>query len=128
VRFEADYSNARVVIEQLGSNKSAVNGESMIKGEKRILYNGDKVSLLYKSDYTYCLNFESTPSYGIESNKRTTNSLEQYSSPKKRRQDLIAKWEIRDDSLLVYNSSNLIHKNKVDFDFYLIVLFLFNIL
>lgn len=86
----------------------------MIRGEKRLLYHGDKVSLLFNSDYTFCLNFELTPSYGVESNKRSTNSLDLDISPKKPRSDLTAKWETRDGTLLVYNSSNLVHRNKVN--------------
>lgn len=86
----------------------------MIKGEKRLLYHGDKVSLLFNSDYTFYLNFEFTPSYGVESNKRSTNSLDQDISPKKPRSDVTAKWETRDGTLLVYNSSNLVHRNKVN--------------
>lgn len=103
------------MVEQVGSNKSAINGESMIKGEKRLMYHGDKVSLLFNRDYSYCLNFESSPSYGVESNKRSTNALEQDISPKKPRSDLTAQWETRDGTLLVYNSSNLVHKNKVNY-------------
>jgi len=115
VKFEADYSTARVVVEQLGSNKSAVNDESMIKGEKRLLCNGDKVSLLFNSNYTFRLKFESPPSYGVESHKRPTNCSDQDNSPKKPRPDpIIAKWETRDGTLLVYNCSNLAHSNKVN--------------
>lgn len=117
VKFVADYSNNRVVVEQVGSNKSGVNGQSMIKGEKRILYHGDKVSLLHNSNYSYCLNFETTPKFGIESNKRSTNILEQYNPPKKPRPELCAKWETKDGTLLVYNSLNLIHKTKVSLCF-----------
>lgn len=113
MRFEADYSMSRVFIEQLGSNKSAVNDESMIKGEKRLLYHGDKVSLLFNSNYTYRLNFLSPP--GSETNKRLTNYSNQDISPKKPRLNLTTKWETRDGSLLIYNSSNLVHKKKVHF-------------
>jgi len=117
VKFEVDYSKGQVVVEQLGHNKSAVNGESIIKGEKRLLYNGDKVSLLFNSNYRFLLNFESPPNYGIESHKRPTNYSDKDNSPKKPRPDPItAKWETRDETLLVYNSPNLIHKNKVKND------------
>lgn len=115
MKFEADYSMGRVLVEQLGSNKSAVNGESMIKGEKRLLYHGDNVSLLFNSNHTYRLDFVSPPNYGIKSNKRTTTSLDQDISYKKYRSDSSAKWETRDGTLLVYNSSNIVPKNKVNF-------------
>jgi len=115
VKFEADYSVGRVLVEQLGSNKSAVNEESMIKGEKRLLCHGDTVSLLYNSNHTYRLDFVSFPNYGVESNKRPTTSADQYILPKKPRTNLIEKWETVDDTLLVYNSSNLVHKNKVNY-------------
>lgn len=111
MKFEADYSMARVLIEQLGCNKSAVNDESMIKGEKRLLYHGDKVSLLFKSNYTYRLNFLS-PSI-IESNKRRNSCPNKNISPKKLRLNDIPKWETIDGSLMVYNSPNLVHKDKV---------------
>lgn len=117
VKFEADYSRNRVFVEQLGSNQSAVNNESMVKGEKRILYHGDKVSLLFTSNYVFNLNFVPNAmykNYGLESNKRLTNSPDQYIVPKKCRSNIAAKWETKDGTLLVYNSSNLVHKNKVD--------------
>jgi hypothetical protein len=117
VKFEADYSKNRVLVEQLGSNQSAVNNESMIKGEKRLLYHGDKVSLLFNSNYIFNLNFVPNAmfkSYGLESNKRLTNSPDQYIVAKKFRSNIAAKWETKDGTLLVYNSSNLVHKNKVD--------------
>lgn len=115
MKFEADYSMGRVLVEQLGSNKSAVKGESMIKGEKRLLYHGDNVSLLFNSNYTYRLDFVSPPNYGVKSNKRPTISLDQDISYKKYRSDSSTKWETRDGTLLVYNSSNIVHKNKVNF-------------
>lgn len=111
MKFEADYSMARVLIEQLGCNKSAVNGESMIKGEKRLLYHGDKVSLLYKSNYTYRLNFLSPPI--VESNKRRMSCENNDTSPKKLRLNNIQEWQTIDSSLMVYNSPNLVHKDKV---------------
>lgn len=117
VKFEADYSRNRVLVEQLGSNHSAVNNESMIRGEKRLLYHGDKVSLLFTSNYVFNLNFVPNAvfnSYGLESNKRLTHCSDQYIVPKKCRSDIAAKWETKDGTLLVYNSSNLVHKNKVN--------------
>jgi len=114
VKFVADYSTARVLVEQLGSNRSAVNNESMIKGEKRLLNHGDKVSLLFNSNFTYHLDFVTPPTYGVDSNKRTTNSLDKEISPKKPRSDSTPKWETRDGTLLVYNSSNIVHKDKVN--------------
>lgn len=105
----------RALVEQLGSNKSAVNGQSMIRGEKRILYHGDTVSLLFNSDHTYRLDFVSPPNYDVGSNKRPTTSPDQHTLPKKPRTDLVEKWETRDDgALLVYCSSNLVHRNKVN--------------
>lgn len=114
MKFEADYSMNRVLVEQLGSNKSAVKGESMIKGEKRLLYHGDTVSLLFNSNHIYRLDFVSPPNYGIESNKRPTTSSDQDISYKKHRSDSTSNWETRDGTLLVYNSSNIVHKNKVN--------------
>jgi len=114
VKFVADYSTARVLVEQLGSNRSAVNNESMIKGEKRLLNHGDKVSLLFNSSFTYHLDFVTPPTYGVDSNKRTTNCLDREISPKKPRSDSTTKWETRDGTLLVYNSSNIVHKDKVN--------------
>lgn len=114
MKFEADYSMGHVIVEQLGNNKSAINNESMIKGEKRILYHGDKVSLLFNSNYTYRLSFITTPSYGIAPNKRPTECLNQDILRKKLRSNLEAKWERWDNSLLVYNSKELIHKEKVN--------------
>lgn len=114
MKFEADYSMGRVLVEQLGSNKSAVKGESMIKGEKRLIYHGDNVSLLFNSKHTYRLDFVSSPNYGIKSNKRPTVSVDQDISYKKHRSGSPGKWEVRDGTLLVYNSSNIVHKNKVN--------------
>lgn len=113
MKFIADYSTARVVVEQIGSNRSAVNNESMIKGEKRLLYHGDQVSLLFNSNFTYHLDFITPPTYGVDSNKRTTNCLEKEISPKKPRSDSTSKWETRDGTLLVYNSLNVCHKDKI---------------
>ncbi|XP_022180133.1 uncharacterized protein F21D5.5-like [Myzus persicae] len=132
MKFVADYSTARVLVEQLGSNKSAVNDESMIKGEKRLLIHGDKVALLFNSNYTYHLDFVTPPTYGVDSNKRTTNCLDKEISSKKPRSDSISKWETRDEilpkkprsdstskwetrdgTLLVYTSSNIVHKDKI---------------
>lgn len=105
----------RVLVEQIGNNKSAVNNESMIKGEKRLLYHGDKVSLLFKSDYTFRLDFITSPSYGVAvaSNKRPTGQSIEDILPKKPRPEHKEKWQTRDGTLLVYNSSNLNHKDKV---------------
>lgn len=114
MKFEADYSMGHVLVEQLGNNKSAVNNESMIKGEKRILYHGDKVSLLFNSNYIYRLSFITTPSYGIAPNKRPTECLNQDILRKKLRSNHDAKWERWDNSLLVYNSKELVHKEKVN--------------
>lgn len=103
----------RVLVEQMGINKSAINKESMIQGEKRLLYHGDKVSLLYDSDYTFRLNFVTPPSYGVISKKRPTNCLDDNILTKKSRLNL-SKWEIHDGTLLIYNSYDLVHKNKVN--------------
>ncbi|VVC40863.1 Hypothetical protein CINCED_3A022676 [Cinara cedri] len=110
VKFEADYSVGHVLVEQLGNNKSAINNQSMIKGEKRILYHGDKVSLLFNSNYTYILNFITTPSYGVSPNKRPTENLNQKIACKKIR-PCENKWE-KWNSLMVYNSQDLVHKEK----------------
>lgn len=116
MKFEADYSMGRVLVEQVGSNKSAINEESMIKGEKRVLHHGDKVSLLYNSNYTFRLDFVPPHSYGLESSKkRSASSFDQDVSPKKPRSATPSSWETKDGTLLVFNSSNLIHKHKVNF-------------
>lgn len=96
MKFVADYSTARVLVEQLGSNKSAINNESMIKGEKRLLIHGDKVALLFNSNYTYHLDFFTPPTYGVDSNKRATNCLYKEISPKKPRSDSTSQLETRD--------------------------------
>lgn len=114
MKFEADYSKGHVIVEQLGNNKSAVNNESMIKGEKRILYHGDYVSLLFNSNYTYRLKFLTPPSYGVAPNKRPTECMNQEILCKKIRLNGDAKWEKWDGSLLVYNSQELVHKEKVN--------------
>ncbi|XP_025191378.1 uncharacterized protein F21D5.5-like [Melanaphis sacchari] len=113
MKFIADYSTARVLVEQLGSNKSAVNNESMIKGEKRLLNHGDKVALLFNSNYTYRLDFVTPPSYGVDSNKRTTNYLDKEIYNKKPRSDSTSIWEYKNDSMMLYNSSNIVHKEKI---------------
>ncbi|XP_050422103.1 uncharacterized protein F21D5.5 [Adelges cooleyi] len=115
VKFEADYSMGRVVVEQLGNNKSAVNEESMLKGEKRLISHGDKVSLLFNSDYCYQLEFIPPPNYGLfDAKKRISEYSENSISPKKRRTAAATeKWETRDGTLLVYNSDDLVHKSKV---------------
>jgi len=113
MKFEADYSMGRVLVEQLGCNMSAVNEESMIKGEKRLLCHGDTVSLLFNSEYTYRLDFVSPPNYGVESGKRPITLSDQHILSKKPRTGLSEKWETRDGTLLVYNSLNLVHKNKI---------------
>lgn len=115
MKFEADYSMGQVLVEQIGCNKSAINGQSMVKGEKRILHHGDKISLLFKDDnYNYHLNFKCKyPNYGIKSNKRPSNCSNQEISPKRPHANLTAKWEKRDNSLLVFNSANLVHRDKV---------------
>lgn len=115
VKFVADYSMGRVLVEQIGSNKSAVNDDSMIKGEKRLLYHGDKVSLLFKSNYTFRLDFITSPSYGVAtaSNKRPTGQSNEDTSPKKSRPEDKEKWQTWDGTLLVYNSLNLNHNDKV---------------
>lgn len=105
---------SRVFVEQLGYNKSAVNEESMIKGEKRFLYHGDTVSLLFHSEHTYRLDFVSPLSYGVESRKRPITLSDQHIVSKKPCMGLTENWETRDGTLLVYNSSNLVHKNKVN--------------
>ncbi|XP_060852447.1 LOW QUALITY PROTEIN: uncharacterized protein F21D5.5-like [Rhopalosiphum padi] len=113
MKFVADYSTARVLVEQLGSNKSAVNDESMIKGEKRLLIHGDKVALLFKSNYTYHLDFVTPPTYGVESKKKDTNCLDKEMSHKKSRSDSTPQWECKNSSIMVYNSSNIFHKDKI---------------
>ncbi|CAH1736188.1 unnamed protein product [Aphis gossypii] len=113
MKFVADYSTARVLVEQLGGNKSAVNNESMIKGEKRLLNHGDKVALLFNSNYTYHLDFVTPPTYGVDSNKRTTNCLDKEILHKKPRSSSTPKWDCINDSLMVYNNPNIVHKDKV---------------
>jgi len=102
VKFVADYSTARVLVEQLGNNRSAVNNQSMIKGEKRLLNHGDKVSLLFNSNHSYHLNFVTPPTYGVDSNKRTTHFLGKEISPKKPRSDCTSKCETTDGMCWLY--------------------------
>lgn len=128
MKFEADYAMGRVLVEQLGSNKSAVNKESMIKGEKRLLYHGDIVSLLFGTNYTFRLNFLAPPSYGAMSKKRPNNCLEEKIITKKFCPTILPKWETRDGTLLVYNSLNLDHKDKVNLFYHYLFKFLIQII
>jgi len=112
VRFVADYSTNRVLVEQLGNYSSGVNDESMVKGEKRLLNIGDKVSLLYKTNFIYRLDFEDSPTYKLDSRKRTNSIINKEITCKRHCSD--SRWDTIKRTLLVYNSSHVIHKNKVN--------------
>lgn len=113
MKFVADYSTGRVFVEQLGTYSSAVNNVSMMIGEKRLLNHEDIIALLYENKYTYHLDFF-TPNYCVDSNKKTTNCLNNEISPEIPRSDSTDEWETRDGTLLVYKSSNIVHNNKVN--------------
>jgi len=113
VKIIADYSTSRVWVQQLGKSRSAVNNETMTKGEKRLLSYGDKITLLYKTNYTYHLDFL-TPNYGIDYDKRNTLSLNEEIIPEIPLSNSTLLWDNRDDTLLVFNSPNIIHKDKVN--------------
>jgi len=104
---------SRVWIQQLGKSRSAVNNETMTKGEKRLLSYGDKIILLYKTNHTYHLDFL-IPTYGIDYDKRNTLSLNEEIIPKISLSNSTLLWDERDDSLLVFNSPNIVHKDKVN--------------
>lgn len=115
VKFEADYDKGIVMVEQLGNNNSAINKKSLVRGEKRLLNHGDKVSLLVNRDYTYELNFVEPPDCSAKPKKRSVNWLTKAISPKKLCSSTLGKWEVNDGSLLVFSSLNLIHKSKVNY-------------
>lgn len=119
MKIIAEYSTSRVWVQQLGTSRSAVNNETMTKGEKRLLSYGDKISLLYKTNHTYHLDFL-TPNYGIDYDKRNTLSLNEEIIPEIPEipeiplSNSTLLWDNRDDTLLVFNSPNIIHKDKVN--------------
>ncbi|XP_060859894.1 uncharacterized protein F21D5.5-like [Metopolophium dirhodum] len=112
MKIIADYSTSRVWVQQLGNSRSAVNNETMTKGEKRLLSYGDKITLLYKTNHTYHLDFL-TPTYGIDYDKNNTLSLNEEIIPKIPLSNSTLLWDDRDDTLLVFNSSNIVHKDKI---------------
>jgi len=113
VKIIADYSTSRVWVQQLGKSRSAVNNETMTKGEKRLLSYGDKITLLYKTKHIYHLDFL-TPTYGIDYDKNKTFSLNEEIKPKIPLSNSTLLWDDRDDTLLVFNSPNIVHKDKVN--------------
>ncbi|XP_050524930.1 uncharacterized protein F21D5.5 isoform X2 [Daktulosphaira vitifoliae] len=113
VKFEADYSTRHVIVEQIGNNKSAVNGESMMKGEKRLINHGDKVSLLHGSDYSYYLKFILPPDYGVSNPKKRVTEYYNNETFKKKKSTESQKWDTRNGALLIYTSEELIQKSKI---------------
>jgi len=113
VKIVADYCASQVWVQQLGKSRSAVNDKTMMKGEKRLLNPGDKITLLYKTNHTYHLEFL-TPTYGIDYSKRNTicSNKEIILKTPPTNSSLI--WDDRDGTLLVFNSSNIVHKDKVN--------------
>uniref|UniRef100_A0A2S2PS51 Bifunctional polynucleotide phosphatase/kinase n=1 Tax=Schizaphis graminum TaxID=13262 RepID=A0A2S2PS51_SCHGA len=112
MKFIADYSTGQICVQQLGKSRSAVNNQSMSKGEKRLLRHGDKVALLYKSSHTYRFDFL-TPSYGIDYYKKNTYCINKGIISKIPLLNSTTVWDTRDGSLLVFNSTNIVHKDKI---------------
>jgi len=112
VKIIADYSKSLVWVQQLGKSRSAVNDQTMMKGEKRILNYGDKITLLYKTNHIYHLDFL-TPTYGVDYNQRNTFCLNKEIIPKTPPLNPTLIWDDRDGTLFVFNSPNIVHKDKV---------------
>lgn len=113
MKIIADYSTSRIWVQQLGKSRSAVNNEIMTKGEKRLISYGDKIHLLYKTNHTYHLDYL-TPDYGIDYDKRNTFSLNEEIIPKIPLSIFPLRWDDRNSSLLVFNSPDIVHKDKVN--------------
>lgn len=113
MKIVADYSKSRVWAQQLGKSRSAINDQTMMKGEKRILNHGDKITLLYKTNHIYHLDFI-IPTYGIDYNQRNTFCLNKEIIPKSPISNPTLIWDDRDGTLLVFNSPNIVHKDKVN--------------
>lgn len=112
VKIVADYSVSRVWVQQLGKSRSAVNDQTMIKGEKRLLNLGDKITLLYKTNHTYHLDFL-TPTYGMDYSKNNTICLNKEIIVKTPPSNSTLGWDTRDGTLLVFNSPNIVFTDKV---------------
>ncbi|XP_050063519.1 uncharacterized protein F21D5.5-like isoform X2 [Aphis gossypii] len=111
MKFIADYSTGQICVQQLGKSRSAVNKQPMVKGEKRLLNYGDKVALLYKSNHTY--HFDSVSlSYGIDNNKKNSYCTNKEIIPKIPLSHSTCMWVNR-GTLLVFNSKNIVHKDKI---------------
>lgn len=119
MKFIADYSTGQICVQQLGKSRSAVNKQPMVKGEKRLLNYGDKVALLYKSNHTY--HFDSVSlSYGIDNNKKNSYCTNKEIIPKIPLSHSTCMWVNR-GTLLVFNSKNIVHKDKVNINWFKIV-------
>uniref|UniRef100_A0A2H8TJF9 Bifunctional polynucleotide phosphatase/kinase n=2 Tax=Melanaphis sacchari TaxID=742174 RepID=A0A2H8TJF9_9HEMI len=112
MKFVADYSTGKICVQQLGKSRSAINNQSMSKGEKRLLNHGDKVALLYKSNHTYHFDFL-TLSYNIDYNKNNFFCINKAITPKILLSNSTSMWDIIDGTLLVFNSTNIVHKDKI---------------
>jgi bifunctional polynucleotide phosphatase/kinase len=117
VKFIANYSTGQICVQQLGKSRSAVNNQSMLKGEKRLLRHGDKVALLYKSSHTYRFDFL-TSSYGIDYNNNNSYCINKEIIPKIPLLNSTTAWDTRDGTLLVFNSTNIVHKDKVNINLF----------